>query len=345
MPKYTGGEFLVMGVPGETLDEKTISVIKRVQPSGFILFARNIKSPEQVRALNDHLRSLVEHEPIICLDEEGGRVSRLAPLLTQRSPSPGDLRRYDDAYAIRRHGSTSGRLLKLLGFNLNLAPVLDIEVYDDPYIVNRPWGVTAFEAYLKAEQYLIGMRRQGVLSCGKHFPGYTEAEVDPHKALPVVALKMEDLHAREWLPFRKLHRKLDLIMTAHVLYPLIDKTGIPSSLSPALVRHVLRDDWKYDGCIITDDIDMGAIRNEYGVKDACRMAFEAGNDLVLVCHSLDAVETVADALANVSHRTQDESYRRILNLRAKLKTPPAFTQKAFCRLDCEIEKLYKQVAC
>jgi beta-N-acetylhexosaminidase len=342
MPKYTGGEFLVMGVPGETLDAKTIEVIKKVQPSGFILFSRNIKSPTQVRALIEELRSLVDHEPIIALDEEGGRVSRLAPLLKQRPVSPGQLRRHGDKALMRKHGSVTGRLVRLLGFNLNLAPVLDIELKEDAHLKDRTFGTTAREAADNAEQYVTSMRKQGILACGKHFPGYSAAEVDPHRALPSVAKELSHLKELEWIPFRALNRRLDLIMSAHVLYPLIDSTGKPSSLSATMVRKVLRDEWKFDGCIITDDVDMGAIRNAYGVKEASVMAFEAGNDLILVCHSLDAVEAVAEALAGVSQEIQDESYRRILNLRRKLKAPPAFSQVAFCRLEDEIETLHRK---
>src|SRR5262245_19301151 len=123
MHKFTGGEFIVMGVPGETLDKETREIIKSVQPTGFILFARNIKTPEQLRKLTDELRQSVNHEPIITIDQEGGRVSRLKEFMSE-PPSAKKLTEHGDVSLIKKHGMLTGKLLRLFGFNLNLAPVL-----------------------------------------------------------------------------------------------------------------------------------------------------------------------------------------------------------------------------
>lgn len=356
MPTFTGGEFLVMGVP-ETLDRDTIGLIKAVQPAGFILFGRNIKTARQLRGLTDDLRKLVEHEPFMMLDQEGGRVSRLAPLLNVRPVSPGDLRRRGDKSLIRRQGALTARLMKLFGFNVNLAPVLDIEIKEDKHLKDRPFGTTPEEATVNAAEFIKGMHRHGMLSCGKHFPGYTAATVDPHMHLPLIERTTDELNAMEWIPFRKLSGKLDMIMTAHAKNPILDPSGKPASLSPLMVRNVLRDQWHYEGCSITDDIDMGAIRNHYGTVEAAVMAFEAGNDIVLICHGIkpvdvesaggadakvvntETIESVVKTLAKMPLRMQEEAYGRILQLRRRLVAPTVFSLSELRRLDAEVEKM------
>jgi beta-N-acetylhexosaminidase len=278
----------------------------------------------------------------MCLDQEGGRVSRLAPLLKVQPASPGQLWRHADKSLIRKQGSVTGRLVKLFGFNLNLAPVLDMHVNEgDEHLKNRCFGAAPDVVTANAREFIIGMRRQGVLACGKHFPGYSLADRDPHHGLPQINRSSKELEEFEWIPFRALHRKLDMIMTAHAQNLILDPSGRPATLSPQMVRHVLRDKWHYRGCLITDDIDMGAIRNAYGVVDACKMAFEAGNDIVLVCHSIDAVEKVTETLAALPLAMQEQSYARILQARLKLASPPAFSHKALRRLDDEVERLHK----
>jgi beta-N-acetylhexosaminidase len=343
MPKYTGSEFIIMGVPGETLDKATEDLIRGLQPAGFILFKRNINGARQLRALTDSLRKLVDHEPFMALDQEGGRVSRLGPLLTTQPVSPGHLRRHGDKKLMKRQGALTGKLCKLFGFNLNLAPVLDIEIKPDKHLEDRCFGITAEEATVNAAEFIKGMHSQGLLSCGKHFPGYTAATVDPHLHLPLIERHAHELHSMEWIPFRELSCMLDMIMTAHAKNPILDPSGKPASLSPLMVRKVLRDEWHYDGCLVTDDIDMGAIRNHYGTTEAAVMAFEAGNDLVLVCHSIDKVEEIANTLAKLPHRTQEESYGRILQLRQCLVAPSDFAPSELRRLDAQFEKMHTAV--
>ncbi len=161
MNKVSGGNFIVMGVPGETVDEATAAIIRDVQPSGFILFARNMKSAEQVRALTDQLRTLVDHEPIICIDEEGGRVSRLRPILRVASPSASALRDCQNLSLVKRHGMLTASMLRMLGLNLNLAPVLDIELTPgaENSLRGRHYGVDAEQVALNAEAFIKGMRK------------------------------------------------------------------------------------------------------------------------------------------------------------------------------------------
>lgn len=346
MRKISGGNFIIMGVPGETVDAATARIIKRIQPSGFILFARNMKSPAQVRALTDQLRALVKHEPIITLDEEGGRVSRLRSIIGVESPSAELLRNCNDVSLVKRHGMLTARMLRMLGFNLNLAPVLDMDF--DPAAENslrgRHYGTHPEQVVANATAFVRGMRRHGVLCSGKHFPGYSAARVDPHKDIPVLERSLQQLESTEWVPFQQMLPLLDTVMTAHIQCESIG-AGEPASLVSHVVRGVLRDKWNYKGCIITDDVDMGAVANRYGTLEATVRAVKAGNDLVLICHSLTELVAVSGAVAaRVKKSDQEKSLQRILKMRKRLRAPTDFDEQKFAKLRREVEKFSESIS-
>src|SRR5678815_5290191 len=175
------GQLLLSGVPGTELDRETAVLFRRVQPGGFILFGRNITSAIQLRKLIDDLRDLSEIEPIITIDQEGGRVSRLR-LIGNEPPNAQQLREKGDIELVRRHGRITGRLLRLFGFNLNLCPVLDISFDDeaDNSLRGRCYVRDVAETVRLAGAFNDAMQSEGVLSCGKHFPGYSAAGLDAH---------------------------------------------------------------------------------------------------------------------------------------------------------------------
>lgn len=343
MRQFSGGEFIVMGIPGYTLDEATAKIIKEVQPAGFILFARNIKDPQQLRKLTDELRASVKEEPIITIDQEGGRVSRLKEFMSE-PPSAQQLAERGDISLIKDHGTITGKLLRLFGFNLNLAPVLDILINpkNENSLKNRTYGTSAEEVINNARAFAEYMSKEGILNCGKHYPGYSNANVDPHNDLPTVQRSLQELLALEWVPFVKVLPSLDLIMVGHVSYPQIDDSGYPATLSRKMVHETLRQDWKFKGCTITDDMDMGAIRTKYGSAESAAMALKAGNDLMLVCHAVDAVPEIAKALAAVPQEIKEEAYARIQTLRARLPKPTPFTMEEFHKLDEQVKELSKK---
>lgn len=340
MREFNGGEFIVMGVPGETLDAETTKIIQDVQPAGFILFARNMKSPEQLRSLTDSLRKLVRHEPIITIDQEGGRVSRLKEFMSE-PPSARQLAQRKDKTLIARHGELTGKLLRLFGFNVNLAPVLDVEINNDNdnSLGSRTYGSTPADVVANATVFAEAMKREGILGCGKHFPGYSAAKVDPHHALPTVQKTKEEMMKLEWVPFLQCAPKLDFLMVGHVSYPLIDKSGLPATLSPHMVRKIVRDELKFSGCTVTDDMDMGAIAKTYGSADAAAQALSAGNDIMLVCHNIPGVPEIAAALKKVHPEVQEESFARIESLRKRLAKPTPFSMDAFKQLDLAVADL------
>src|ERR1700694_4441909 len=198
------GQLILCGVPGKEVDAASAELFRRVQPGGFILFGRNIESASQLRKLIDDLRDLSETEPIITIDQEGGRVSRLR-LIGSEPPNAQQLRDKDDVDLIRRHGDITGRLLRVFGFNLDLCPVLDISFDDDAdnSLRGRCYGKTVEQVVQNAAAFNGALREQGIASCGKHFPGYSAATVDAHHDLPKIDRTREELDANELAVFRK----------------------------------------------------------------------------------------------------------------------------------------------
>src|SRR5216684_6609157 len=197
------GQLILCGVPGKELDAASAEMFRRVQPGGFILFGRNIESAPQLRKLIDDLRDLSEVEPIITIDQEGGRVSRLR-LIGNEPPNAQQLRDRNDVSLVRRHGEITGRLLRLFGFNLDLCPVLDISFDDDAdnSLRGRCYGKTVEQVVRNASAFNDAMRKQGVASCGKHFPGYSAATVDAHHDLPKIDRTRAELDKEELAVFR-----------------------------------------------------------------------------------------------------------------------------------------------
>src|SRR5437588_969619 len=203
------GQLIMTGVPGQELDTRTAQLFRRVQPGAFILFGRNIEGAAQLRKLIDDLRDLSEIEPIITIDQEGGRVSRLR-LIGNEPPNAQQLRDKNDMDLIRRHGDITGRLLRLFGFNLDLCPVLDISFDDnaDNSLRGRCYGRTPEEVIKNAEAFNDALRASGIATCGKHFPGYSAATIDAHYDLPKIDRTRAQLGATDVAVFGKFFSKV-----------------------------------------------------------------------------------------------------------------------------------------
>src|SRR5436190_4656597 len=197
------GQLILTGVPGTELDAETAALFRRVQPGGFILFGRNITSAGQLRKLIDDLRDVSEVEPIITIDQEGGRVSRLR-LIGNEPPNAQQLRDNGVVALVRQHGEITGRLLRLFGFNLDLCPVLDISFDDDAdnSLRGRCYGKSVEQVIKLAGAFNDALRSEGILSCGKHFPGYSAATVDAHHDLPKIERSRDQLDEQELAVFR-----------------------------------------------------------------------------------------------------------------------------------------------
>src|SRR6266516_7731919 len=245
------GQLIMTGVPGKELEPATARLFRKVQPGAFILFGRNIESAAQLRKLIDDLRDLSEVEPIITIDQEGGRVSRLR-LIGNEPPNAQQLRDKDDIELIRRHGDITGRLLRLFGFNLDLCPVLDISFDDDAdnSLRGRCYGRDVEEVVRLAGAFNDALRTQGIMSCGKHFPGYSAATIDAHHDLPVIKRTRAELDAQELAVFHQFIERVDSMMVCHGWYPHLEAEKTPASLSYRVITELLREDFGFRGLIM-----------------------------------------------------------------------------------------------
>lgn len=334
------GQLILSGVPGKEIDAETAALFRRVRPGGFILFGRNLESAAQLRKLIDDLRDLSEIEPIITIDQEGGRVSRLR-LIGNEPPSAEQLGERNDISLVRRHGQITGRLLRLFGLNLDLCPVLDVSCGDDEdnSLRGRCYGKTVAQVIRLAGTFNDALRKEGVLSCGKHFPGYSAAQVDAHHDLPRIDRTRAELDAHELVVFRKFARHVDSMMVCHGWYPCFDHEKLPASLSRAVVTGMLRDELGFEGLIMTDDLDMGAIYNEYGLEETIRMAIGAGSDLAMICHRVPAIGEARLALTQLPRKELDRAVENVARFKDGMSPALGFSEAAFWELDQEVWKL------
>lgn len=337
MEKSSTGQLLLIGIPGSDLDSATAAILRQVQPGGYILFGRNIKSADQLRKLTDDLRDVSAVEPIITIDQEGGRVSRIREIGNE-PPSAQQLREAGDTRLIEWHGHLTGKLLRLFGFNLDLCPVLDI-CYDetaDNSLKGRCYGTTVEEVCEKADIFNRCLQEEGILSCGKHFPGYSNAGIDPHHELPAINRSLEELEAEELKVFRYFNEKVDSLMIGHAHYPCFDKESLPASLSPSVIREYLVGKMKFPGLIMTDDLDMGAILNSFGLEETMQRCIDAGNHLAMICHRLTVVQEAAGYLNAMPAKTLDAALEAVAEFKKKLAPSENYSEMKFWKLDKEV---------
>ena len=331
------GQLILTGVPGKEIDPATAALFRKVQPGGFILFGRNIESAPQLRKLIDDLRDLIAIEPIITIDQEGGRVSRLR-LIGSEPPNAQQLRDKGDLDLVRQHGVLTGRLLRLFGFNLDLCPVLDILFDDeaDNSLRGRCYGRDVAEVVRLAGAFNDAMRGEGIASCGKHFPGYSAATVDAHHDLPLIERTRAELDANELAVFREFAGRVDSMMICHGWYPCFEPEKTAASLSSRIVTDLLRGEFGFGGLIMTDDLDMGAILNEYSFEETIRRAIGAGNDLAVICHRVPAIEEARGYLENLPSEDRERALASVARFKTKLAPPHEFSEASFAVLNNQI---------
>jgi beta-N-acetylhexosaminidase len=351
------GQLIMTGVPGKELEPAAARLFRKVQPGGFILFGRNIESAAQLRKLIDDLRDLSEFEPVITIDQEGGRVSRLR-LIGNEPPNAQQLRDKDDIELIRRHGDITGRLLRLFGFNLDLCPVLDISFDDgaDNSLRGRCYGKTVEQVVRNAGAFNEAMRGQGIASCGKHFPGYSAATSDAHYQLPRIDRTREELDREELAVFRAFigrdgalrrpdaaarrpYQAVDSMMICHGWYPCFEPEKTPATLSRRIITDLLRNELGFDGLIMTDDLDMGAILTGYQLEDTIRLVIAAGNDLAMICHRIPEIENVHRILSTLPRKQIDRGLKSVARFKENLTPPDEFSEAAFRKVDSDIWNL------
>jgi len=314
----------MLGFDGTTVSPEWAELQTQYKPGGMILFARNLEQPAQIIELTNGLQARSPHSPLlIAIDQEGGRVSRLPTGFTIFPPCGviGACRSEELAYAA---AAVTAAELRAIGVNMNMAPILDVHSNpDNPIIGDRAYGSEPDIVAGLGLAALRGLQGKGVVACGKHFPGHGDTSTDSHKELPIVKASMELLLDRELTPFRHaIANGLASIMTAHVVYPALDAQR-PATLSPTILTGLLREQWGFDGVIVTDDLEMHAISDHHGIGDAAVQAFLAGADMLLICKDRDRAVTAMDAVrkavenGTIPPDRLEASLRRIMQLKRK----------------------------
>lgn len=285
---------ILAGFPGHEADSAEVDARAALGVGGWIVFGRNVESPAQVARLLAGLAARSD-APLLCVDQEGGRVARLRAPLTVWPPM-GVVGERGDPELAEDVGRALAEELRAVGFTLDFAPVLDVNSHaENPVIGDRAFGADPHTVIATGIPLLEGIQSTGVAACAKHFPGHGHVDADSHYALPVCHLEREELEAH-LAPFRAaIEAGVASVMTAHVVYPAVDAEN-PATLSPAWIDGILRRELGFDGPVLTDDLEMGAIVDQGGIGEAAVRAVRAGVDGLLVCHRLDRMEEVVAAL-------------------------------------------------
>ena len=366
--KRKAGRLLFIGIAGTSLNKHTRALLKEVQPGGVVLFGRNIESPEQIALLNAQIRDAVDHELIIGIDQEGGLVDRLREIC-EPMPSAKAVREAGSSDLAEKFGEVAARVLRLLGLNMNFAPVLDLSGDNQENgLRGRTFGKSAAEVSRLAGAYLDGLQNGRVIGCGKHFPGLGGSDIDSHRRLPVVKHSWEEILEHDLVPFMDLmfHRpgeQLQALMVSHGAFPEVSellqawfrRTGelpalenlhqLPATISGNVVMRLLRRVLKFDGLVITDDMEMGAVVQTLSVAEAALRAIEAGSDMILICEQEANFVAARDAIVKAVEEkrlTVDaldcavERIERVLKLAGE---PEQFDQDEFATASREIAEL------
>lgn len=350
------GQLFFIGIGAAEIDDKARSLLEEIAPGGVCLFSRNIKSRSQVRLLLDEIRVVSIVEPLLSIDQEGGTVDRLRRILT---PMPAAAL-INSAANVERAARFAAEALRMLGFNMNFAPVADVSGEErgtsSNGLYSRAFGKTAAETAQLSGAYLRFLQENGCLGCLKHFPGLGASAVDSHEELPILSVSETDFSAVDLHPFREIINsgQAFAVMIAHAGFPETnwqetDARGkmLPSSLSYNLTTKLLRETLHFTGVAITDDLEMGAIIKNYGIGEACKMALLAGADMLAVCADPTAVRTGFDAVCRavengeISETRIDESLARIAHLKSLVKPPLPFSEARLEDISKEIAEFNK----
>ncbi|MBL8076126.1 MAG: beta-N-acetylhexosaminidase [Nitrospira sp.] len=322
------GQLFMMGFDGTIVSADLASFIKEYQPGGVILFARNLESTEQIVDLTNDLQRCSPHSPLlISIDQEGGRVSRLPKEFTIFPPCEilGQCHSSELAYAA---AATTAKELAAVGINMNMSPVLDVNSNpSNPVIGDRAFGRTPDLVSEMGLATVGGLQDNRVVACGKHFPGHGDTTSDSHKELPIVTASRDRLERIEFPPFRRaVAIGVATMMTAHVQYQALDEQR-PATLSPTIISKFLRQELYYDGVVLTDDLEMHAIIDHYGIGDAAVLAIQAGCDMPLICKDRNRVITAMQAVtkavtsSDISSQRLAQSLARIRRLKDRYLLP------------------------
>jgi beta-N-acetylhexosaminidase len=322
------------------------SLLRRVQPAGVILFARNIVSAAQTYKLLKDCQAQVSVPLFRCVDLEGGKVDRLRNVLGP-APSAAEVFASGDRKLFRKHGRVIGDNCRAVGFNVDFAPAIDLAFEASRSVMeSRLVSADPKKTALYAREFLGGLKGAGVLGCGKHFPGLGEGNLDSHHALPVIGKSWKKLWAEDLAPYRALRRELPFVMVSHAAYPAITGENVPASLSKKWITEVLRRKIGYRGMIASDDLEMGGVLAAAPIEQAAVQHIRAGGDLCLVCHKEEFVTRAYEELTLTAEKDRRfaarvaDSSRRVLAFKKKSTT---LGRWAKAPLPMVVERLSRQL--
>lgn len=330
------GQHLVSGFEGHSLTEEIKQAVKTHKIGNIILFERNVSTKEQLKELCKDIKELVQnetgYEPFIFIDQEGGIVSRLHDDCTIVPSAMGISAsgKKENAYTA---GFITGTELNAMGVNFNLAPVLDINSNpDNPVIGVRSYGDDAKTVAAFGCEMARGLLDAGVFCCAKHFPGHGDTNVDSHLGLPKIEKSLDELREFELIPFiAASEMNIPAIMSSHILFPKIDKNGLPATMSYTIMTELLRNEIGFKGLTLSDCMQMQAISEHFGTVAGMLEALKAGVDVIFASHSaalnMQASDLFIKAIkeGDISLAQFEESTERILSCKQKLSSLPRRT--------------------
>ncbi len=321
------GQLFIVGFDGTEMSPRLASLLTKIQPAGVILFARNITGAEQTHTLLRECQKCVATPLFNCVDLEGGTVDRFRDVIGS-APSAAEVFATGRRALFRKHGRVIGENCRAIGFNVDFAPVLDLacdasrSVLSSRAVSDDPKQVVTY-----AREFLRGLSDAGVLGCGKHFPGLGEATLDTHHELPSVEKPLGKLWEEDLVPYRSLsvshRRELPMVMISHAAYPKVTGDRTPASLSKKWITDILRKKIRYNGLIVSDDMEMGAVLKFAPIEQAVVRHIRAGGDLALICHKEEMVVRGYEALVREAERDRRfvqrvrESAGRVLAFKKK----------------------------
>lgn len=315
------GRLFLIGLPGKEMDSETEEILKDIKPGAVILFAKNIESPVQVRTLLEDINRVLGYPLAVAIDQEGGIVTRLREGF---SVSPG-------AMALAATGSVENvslasgimaREMRALGVNWNLAPVVDINCNPkNPGIGVRSFGDDPEKVVKYATAFVQAMKREGVMSCLKHFPGKGRVEVDAHIDLPTLDVPIATMLSSELRPFREIPG--DSIMPSHIYMPQMQAKRVPASMSREILIELARNMLGYRGVLVADDLGMGGVSNYFSPEEAAVEGLRNGMDFLTFCHVPEVQKRAKKAVIKAVEQSGEltgrleESLERVETFRRK----------------------------
>jgi beta-N-acetylhexosaminidase len=323
------GQMLIIADRKEKVDDELLKKLKTVKPGGFILFSENITTYSATKNFVKKVKGSSEIPMIIAIDQEGGKVQRLSSLTKPTAtdiPDMFTLGSTNNSKLAKQVGKVMAQELLTIGVNVAFAPVLDIKGKNS-FIGDRCFGDNPQTVTKMAINFAKGLEQNNIVATYKHFPGHGDTETDSHKELPIINKSLTALKSHEFVPFKKaIANDAKIIMVGHIALPKVTGDKVPASLSKKIVNDILIEKLNYEGLIITDALDMGAITEYYTQEEMYMMAVEAGCDILLM--PKNPKKAIATIKKNISEERIDKSVKKILKFKKENMNDNIFLDKS-----------------